>query len=76
VIVNHGEEKASLELEKLIREEFHFKTVVPHRREKKVIVGAEEAVIEEMVPSEMEEPETLSRLFTHLDRDYKMLRES
>jgi metallo-beta-lactamase family protein len=74
VIVNHGEEKVSLELERLIRDRFHFKTLVPHRREKKVIAGVEEAPIEETAPSEEETRETLSRLLTHLDRDYRKLR--
>lgn len=74
VIINHGEEKASLGLEKRIRDQFQFKTHVPQRREKKVIGGAGEAMTEEIAPPAEEKSETLSSLFSHLDRDYRKLR--
>ena len=75
VFVNHGEEKISMELSELIRQQFHFKTTVPQWREKRFLFAPEKEVIpkeeaEEVEPSE----ETLSVLFKHLDRSYKRLR--
>jgi len=75
VFINHGEEKISTELSQLIRERFHFKTVVPQWREKKVLFGEgakelpEERAVEEFIPEE-----SFSSLFNHLDRTYKRLR--
>ncbi len=75
VFINHGEEKISTELSQLIRERFHFKTVVPQWREKKVLFGEgekelpEERAVEEFIPEE-----SFSTLFNHLERTYKRLR--
>ena len=85
VFVNHGEEKISMELSKLIRQRFHLKTIVPQWREKRVLLGPEEAeapqrVMPEKEPLEEEREkispsvERLSVLFRHLDRNYKRLR--
>ena len=75
VFVNHGEEKISTELGRLISERFHFKTTVPQWREKKVLFGDEEKVMpqekaEEKLPSE----ESFDVLFKNLGRTYKRLR--
>lgn len=75
VFVNHGEEKISTQLSQLIRERFHFKTVVPLWREKRDLFGegekepAEEKGAEAFIPEE-----SFSTLLNHLDRTYKRLR--
>jgi metallo-beta-lactamase family protein len=85
VFVNHGEEKISMELSELIRQRFHLKTIVPQWREKRVLLGPEEAEAPQMVMPEKEpleeerekispSVERLSVLFRHLDRNYKRLR--
>jgi len=75
VFVNHGEEKISTELSQLIRERFHFKTVVPQWREKRVLFGeGEKELAEERVVEEFIHEESLSTLLHHLDRTYKRLR--
>jgi metallo-beta-lactamase family protein len=75
VIVNHGEEKISLELSQLISEQFHFKTTVPRWREKRVLFSDEEkAMPEERVEEGSPPEESSSVLFRHLDRTYKRLR--
>ena len=82
IFVNHGEEKVSLELSELIRQQFHFKTIVPQWREKRVLFGAEEVsqmVMPGIEPVEKERKEispsmeTWSVLFRRLDRNYKRL---
>jgi metallo-beta-lactamase family protein len=84
IFVNHGEEKISLELSELIRQQFHFKTIVPHWKEKRVLfVPREREVPERKVPeaSLLEEEkkgvspsaESLSILLRHLERSYKRL---
>jgi metallo-beta-lactamase family protein len=75
VFVNHGEEKVSTGLGRLINEQFHFKASVPERGEKRGLFGGEEEVIpegraEERLPSE----ESFTVLFKQLDRTYKRLR--
>jgi metallo-beta-lactamase family protein len=89
IFVNHGDEKVSLELSELIRQQFHLKTIVPQWREKRVLFGPEEVsqmVMPGIEPVPRIEPvgeerekitppmETLSVLFRHLDRSYKKLR--
>jgi metallo-beta-lactamase family protein len=75
VIVNHGEEKASVELARLIQENFRFKTSLPHWRERRVLfVSGERPVPEEAVEEEVEAREPLHLLLRHLDRNYKKLR--
>ncbi len=75
VLVNHGEEKASLELARLIRERFHLRVSVPKWREKRILFGAEEApVIEEAREEEGTSEERFHLLLKHLDRNYKRLR--
>jgi metallo-beta-lactamase family protein len=89
IFVNHGEEKTSLELSELIRQQLHLKTIVPQWREKRVLFGPEEVspmVMPGIEPVPRIEPveeerekippsmETLSVLFRHLDRNYKKLR--
>jgi len=75
VFVNHGEEKISTQLSQLIRERFHFKTVVPLWGEKRVLFGegekelAEERGVEAFIPEE-----SFSTLFNQLDRTYKRVR--
>ena len=75
VIVNHGEEKNSIELAQVIQERFHLKASIPRRREKRVLFAPEERPeygepVEEIVAPE----ETLHLLLGHLDRNYKRLR--
>ncbi|NWF91418.1 MAG: MBL fold metallo-hydrolase [Syntrophaceae bacterium] len=76
VFVNHGEEKISIELARVIRERFGFRTVVPRWRERRVLFAAgEEAVPEEERVKQVSPPEeTFSFLLSHLDRSYKRLR--
>jgi metallo-beta-lactamase family protein len=75
VIVNHGEEKISLELSQLINEQFHFKTTVPQWREKRVLFSdGEKAMPEERVEEGSPAEESFSVLFRNLDRTYKRLR--
>ena len=81
VIINHGEEKISMELVQLIRQRFPFKTTLPQWREKRLLFALEEKIIseEKIVPEEKMEAilsseETLFTLFRHLDRVYKKLR--
>jgi metallo-beta-lactamase family protein len=75
VFINHGEEKVSMELSQLIREQFHLKTTVPQWREKRVLFGDEEkGVPEERVEEGFPPEEPFSVLFRHLDRTYKRLR--
>ena len=85
VFVNHGEEKISIELGEIICQKFHFKTIIPQWREKKILFAPKEIVMPEMEIPEKVMPEEgkqeilpslemLSVLFRHLDRNYKMLR--
>lgn len=75
VFVNHGEEKASWELARLIRERFHLRVSVPQWREKRFLFEAEEApVVEEAREEEGTFEERLHLLLKHLDRNYKRLR--
>jgi len=80
VFVNHGEEKISMELGQLIREQFHLQTAVPQWREKKTLFVPKEIVIHERaMPEEGRKEilpplETISHLFRHLDKHYKRLR--
>jgi metallo-beta-lactamase family protein len=75
IIVNHGEEKISMEFIRLINKQFPFKTTLPRWKEKRLLFVPEEKTIseekgEETVPV----IETLSGLFRHLERSYKRLR--
>jgi metallo-beta-lactamase family protein len=85
VFVNHGEEKISIELGEIICQKFHFKTIIPQWREKKILFAPKEIVMpeieipEKVMPEEGKQEilpslEMLSVLFRHLDRNYKMLR--
>jgi metallo-beta-lactamase family protein len=87
VFVNHGEEKISIELGRLIGEQFHFKTNIPQWREVRFLFVPEGHAITEMVAQERITPEkesgeeeiapaeeSFSVLFKHLDRNYKKLR--
>jgi metallo-beta-lactamase family protein len=85
VFVNHGEEKISMGLGELIRQQFHFRTAIPQWRERRFLFAPEKEIMPEMVTPEKVVPEerveevlapggTLSALFRHLDRNYKKLR--
>ena len=75
VFVNHGEEKISTELGRLISERFHFKTTVPQWREKKVLFGDEEKVMpQEKAEGKLPSEESFDVLFKNLGRTYKRLR--
>lgn len=75
VFVNHGEEKASTELARLIRERFHLKAHIPQWREKRVLFIPEEKPIpEEAMEEEGVPEERLPLLLKLLDRNYKRLR--
>jgi metallo-beta-lactamase family protein len=79
VIVNHGEEKTSMEFAERIQQLFHFKTVIPRLGERRTLFSNEASRIPEktVATEEKEEivphPESLSALFRHLDRNYKKL---
>ncbi len=75
VFVNHGEESMSIKLGQLLSEQFHFKTVVPQWREKRVLFGDEERRVPEEKGEEGLPPEeSFSVLYRHLERTYKRLR--
>lgn len=75
VFVNHGEEKVSVELSQIIRQQFHVKTVVPEWREKRLLFTPEKEVPPEEKVKEAATPgEGLSILLGHLDRNYRKLR--
>jgi metallo-beta-lactamase family protein len=80
VMVNHGEEKASLALAESIQQRFHLRTFVPHMGERRILFGSEEAgLLEEVpLPEKKEEAgpwtEPLSFVLKRLDRNYKKLR--
>lgn len=80
VFVNHGEERISIALSQVIRQQFHFKTSIPQWREKRFLFVSPEKDMPERVRSEEEKErislpgETLSVLFKSLDRSYRRLR--
>jgi metallo-beta-lactamase family protein len=75
VFVNHGEEKVSTELGQRVSEQFHFKTIVPRWREKRVLFAeGEKGVPEERREEGLPPEESFSVLLRHLDRTYKRLR--
>ncbi len=75
LFVNHGEEKISIELGRVIRERFRFRTIVPQWREgRPLFVPEEKEVEEERVEEVLETEETFAGLLRHLDRTYKRLR--
>ncbi len=75
VLINHGEEKASTELSRIIEQQFNLRTRIPRWRERSILFGVEErAMAEEEVREEREPRETLHLLLRHLDRNYKRLR--
>jgi metallo-beta-lactamase family protein len=75
VFVNHGEEKISVELSKIIHRQFHFNATVPQWREKRWLFTPEKEVMPEEEAEGGEPPEErLSVLFRDLDRNYKRLR--
>jgi metallo-beta-lactamase family protein len=85
VFVNHGEEKISMGLGELIRQQFHLKTTIPQWREKRFLFAPEKEMMPERVAPEKVVPEeraetilpprgAWSALLGHLDRNYKRLR--
>jgi metallo-beta-lactamase family protein len=75
IFVNHGEEKISVELNRLVGERFHFKTTVPQWREKRILFSeAEKEIPQREVEEERLSEEPLSVLLNRLDRTYKRLR--
>jgi len=74
VFVNHGEEKISMKLAQLLRDQFKVQTTVPQWREKKVLFGLEERAMPEEIKKEFPPEESLTTLLNHLDRTYKRLR--
>jgi metallo-beta-lactamase family protein len=75
VFVNHGEEKTSMELSQIIRQQFHLNTTVPQWREKRLLFAPEKEVMPEQEATEVEpSEERLSVLFQRLERSYKRLR--
>lgn len=75
IFVNHGEEKVSMELSRLIGERFRVKTSVPQWREERILFTPDHTrlskeVSEEELPSEP----AFHLLMRHLDRNYKRLR--
>lgn len=80
VIVNHGEEKISIELGRAIHERFHIPVTIPQWREKRLLfVPQERETAERERPIEREEEtsrtdRTLSVLSKKLERNYRRLR--
>lgn len=75
VIINHGEQKASMELDRHLREHLHLKTSIPRWREKRTLfVSEERPVSEEAIEEVKETQEPFHLLLRHLDRNYKRLR--
>jgi metallo-beta-lactamase family protein len=84
VFVNHGEEKASSELARMIDQRLHLKTALPRWREKRTLFAPNEVLstIEKRPvekPSEADEEdrraeETTAGLLTRLDRNTRRLR--
>jgi metallo-beta-lactamase family protein len=75
VFINHGEEKISMELAQIIRQQFHLKTIIPQWREKRVLFTPEKEVMaEEKITEVIPTDETLDILLSHLDRNYKKIR--
>jgi metallo-beta-lactamase family protein len=75
VFINHGEEKISMKLNQLVSQQFHFKTIVPQWREKRVLFDGEEKVMpEERAEEGYFSEESFPALFRHLDQTYKRLR--
>jgi len=75
VFVNHGEEKIAIELGQLIRQQFHFKTIIPQWMEKRLLFTSGKEVMTEERFQEVSQPgDTFAVLFRHLDRNYKRLR--
>ena len=85
IFVNHGEEKVSMELGRIIRQQFRFKTTIPQWRERKILFAPSEIGMPEMEMPKRIKPdegsqeilplsETGAVLFNHLDRHYKRLR--
>jgi metallo-beta-lactamase family protein len=75
IFVNHGEEKVSMELSRLIHERFHVKTSVPQWREKRILFAPEDRrIFEEVGEEEAPSEPAFHLLMRHLDRNYKRLR--
>ena len=75
VFVNHGEEKTSMELSKIIHQKFKLEAVVPQWREKKVLFTPEGRIMPEEKMVAVESPEERwASLSKNLDRVYKKLR--
>ncbi len=75
VFVNHGEEKISIGLGEIIRQKFHFQTIVPHWMEERVLFIPEREGMAEGRAEEVSLPgETPAVLIRQLDRSYKKLR--
>jgi metallo-beta-lactamase family protein len=81
VFVNHGEEKISQELARLIHHQFQLKATIPQWREKKTLFDGEDMIGRKGVAPGEESgreaapaAESFSILFKHLDRNYKRLR--
>ena len=75
VFINHGEEKISMELSQIIRQQFHLNASVPQWREKRLLFAPEREVMPEEEATKVEpSEEKLSVLFQKLERNYKRLR--
>jgi metallo-beta-lactamase family protein len=75
VFINHGEEKISIELAKIIQQKFNYKTAVPQWMERRFLFTPESKVMPEERVEEVSAPaETFTALLNRLDRSYKRLR--
>ncbi len=75
VFINHGEEKISMELSQIIRQQFHLNATVPQWREKRWLFAPEREVMPEEEATKVEpSDEKLPVLFQKLERNYKRLR--
>jgi metallo-beta-lactamase family protein len=75
VFVNHGEEKISLELSRLVSERFRINATVPQWMERRGLFGVEEKPpLEERVEERTPPEEAYSVLFRNFEQTYKRLR--
>ncbi len=75
IFVNHGEEKSSMALSRVIEQQFRIKSILPQWGEKRLLFAPEKIGVPEETMEEEEPPEKrLSFLLKDLDRGYKKLR--
>ncbi len=74
IFVNHGEEKISMELARLIRQQFHLNASIPDWREKTVLFVPEMQPAQEIMEKVAQPAGTWHALSRDLDSNYRRLR--